>query len=127
MYYERLALEVGATVAGFNVVKPAIIRGASGTDQKFTFVASDGPEMYAFDVCSEAGEVEVMRAYVKKMDTDAKVFLVCLSGRPSPKARDLARNYGIDVLSPMEVGDFFSTRIVEHIRAPKAVRATLGR
>ena len=38
MYYEKLALEVGATVAGLNVVKPAVIRGESGVDQRFAFV-----------------------------------------------------------------------------------------
>ena len=123
MYYEKLALEVGATVAGLNVVKPAVIRGESGIEQRFTFVASDGGDMYAFDVYNDVGEVEVLRTYVKKMDTGASAFVVCLSGRPGAKARELARNYGIDVLSPMDVGDFFSSRITQFIRAPKAVRA----
>jgi hypothetical protein len=124
MYYEKLALEVGATVAGFDVVKPAVIMGASGVEQRFTFVAADGPQMYAFEVCTEVREGEILRAYVKKMDTGARVFVVCLSGRPTPKARELAKSYDIDVLSPSEVGDFFSTRIVEHIRAPKTAKIT---
>ena len=123
MYYEKLALEVGATVAGFNVIKPAVIRGESGTDQRFTFVAADGSQMYAFDVCTEVGQVEILRMYVKKMDTGARAFAVCLSGRPSAQAKDLAKIYGIDVLSPSEVGDFFSNRIVQNIRAPKMARA----
>jgi hypothetical protein len=122
MYYEKLALEVGATVAGLDVVKPAVIRGESGVDQRFTFVAADGPEMYAFDVYTEVRETEILRTYVKKMDTGAKAFVVCLSGRPDAKAKELARNYGIDVLSPMQVGDFFSTRIAQFLRAPKTVR-----
>ena len=119
MYYEKLALEVGATVAGFDVVKPAVIRGASGIDQRFTFVASDGPQMYGFDVCPEIGQVEILRCYVKKMDTGAKTFVVCLSGKLKPEAQELAKNYGIEVLSPSEVGEFFSNRIAQHIRAPK--------
>jgi predicted RecB family endonuclease len=122
MYYEKLALEVGATVAGLDVVKPAVLRGESGLDQRFTFVAGDGPDMYAFDVYTEVRETEILRTYVKKMDTGAKAFVVCLSGRPDAKAKELARNYGIDVLSPMEVGDFFSTRIAQFIKSPKAVR-----
>jgi len=122
MYYEKLALEVGATVAGLDVVKPAVLRGESGLDQRFTFVAADGPCMYAFDVYTEVREAEILRTYVKKMDTGAKAFVVCLSGRPDAKAKELARNYGIDVLSPMEVGDFFSTRITQFIRSSKAVR-----
>jgi len=123
MYYEKLALEVGATVAGFNVVKPAAIRGASGIEQRFTFVAADGDEMYGFDVCPEVGQVEILRNYVKKMDTGAKTFVVCLSGRPTLEASVLARNYGIEVLSPSQVGDFFSNRIAQNIRAPKLSRA----
>jgi len=123
MYYEKLALEVGATVAGLDVVKPAVIRGESGTEHRFAFVASDRRETYAFDIYNEVGEVEVLRTYIKKMDTGADAFVVCLSGRPNAKAKELARNYGIDVLSPMEVGDFFSSRIARFIGSPKAARA----
>jgi hypothetical protein len=122
MYYEKLALEVGATVAGFDAIKPAVIKGASGVDHRFTFVAADGPEMYAFDVCTEVGQIEIMQMYVKKMDTGAKTFIVCLSGRPKAEAKDLARIYGIDVLSPSEVGDFFGDRIAQRIRVPKTAR-----
>ncbi len=117
MYYEKLALEVGATVAGLTVVKPARITGSSGVEQKFTFVAGDGPEMYGFDVYPEVGQVEMLRAYVKKMDTDAKVYVVCLSGRPNDGAKELAKNYGIEILGPREVGDFFSKRIALQIES----------
>jgi predicted RecB family endonuclease len=122
MYYERLALEVGATVAGFDVIKPASIRGASGVEQSFDFVAADGHQMYAFDLCAKIGQVEILRTYVKKMDTGAKTFIVCLSGRPNAETKDLARNYGIDVLSPSDVGNLFSSRISQHIRVPKNAR-----
>jgi len=122
MYYEKLALEVGATVAGLDVVKPAVVRGESGVEQRFTFVARDGPETYAFDVCNEVGEAEIIRAYVKKMDTGARVYVVCLSGRPKERAKEMARSYEIDVLSPMEVGDFFSRRITQFINS-RTIRA----
>ncbi len=115
MYYEKLALEVGATVAGFEVVKPPEVRGASGIDQKFTFVASDALDTYAFDVCNDVGEKEIMQNYVKKMDTGAKTYVVCLSGRPKGKAEEMAKCYGIEILGPKEVGDFFSQRIEKHI------------
>ena len=123
MYYEKLALEVGATVAGFDVVKPAVVMGTSGVEHRFTFVAADGPEVYAFDVCSRVGQVEILRAYVKRMDTGARTFVVCLSGRPDAEAKELARIYGIDVLSPSDVGDFFSNKIAQNIRIPKTARA----
>ncbi len=122
MYYEKLALEVGATVAGFEVVKPPLIAGASGVEHRFTFVAADGDQKYAFDVYPEVGQVEILRAYVKKMDTEAKLFVVCLSGRPSPEAREMSDCYGVDIIGPKEVGDFFSGLIAGKIRSPVAVR-----
>ena len=123
MYYERLALEVGATVAGLEVIKPPRIVGESGIEHKFTFVAADDTRRYAFDVYTDVKEIEIIRTYIKKMDTGAEAYVVCLSGRPSEQARELAKNYGIDVLTPMEVGDFFSTRITQFITAPKTARA----
>jgi len=119
MYYEKLALEVGATVAGLEVVKPSRIVGESGVEHRFTFVAGDGTRKYAFDVYNELREADVLRTYVKKMDTMAETYVVCLSGRPDDRSKELARNYGIDVLTPMEVGDFFSSRITQFIRSPK--------
>ena len=119
MYYEKLALEVGATVAGFDVLKPAVIMGASGVEHRFTFAATDGPAKYAFDVCSEAGEIEIIRAYVKQMDTGAKTFVICLSGKPKDEdSKQLSRSYGVDVLGPKEVGDFFSSLIAKKIQIP---------
>jgi len=122
MYYEKLALEVGATVAGFNVVKPAMIEGASGVNQRFTFVASDGPDMYAFDVCAEVGQKEILQTYIKKMDTGANAYVVCLSGKAKPEAREMADIYGIEVLGPKEVGDFFSQRIALQVSSARLSR-----
>jgi hypothetical protein len=123
MYYEKLALEVGARVVGLEVVKPAQIRGTSGEEHRFTFVAADGPEMYAFDVVPEASQLDILRTYVKKMDTGANAYVVCLSGRPSAEVRTLAKDYGIDVLGPGEVGDFFSGRIAQKIKAQRVTRS----
>ena len=122
MYYEKLALEVGATVAGLTVVKPSVVRGASGIDQKFTFVASDGSTNYCFDLNQDVGQVVILWTYVKKMDTGAEAFAVSLSGSPKAEAKELAKFYGIDILSPSEVGDYFSNRITQKIRASRSVR-----
>ena len=119
MYYEKLALEVGATVAGLRVTKPPVLMGDSGVEHRFTFVATDGPNTYAFDVFPEVGEVEILRTYVRKMDTGAEAYVVCLSGRPKPDAMRMAENYGIEVLGPKEVGDFFSRRIARRVATLK--------
>lgn len=115
MYYEKLALEVGATVAGYEVAKPPTILGTSGVEQRFTFVATEGDTKYAFDIYNDVGEVEILRTYVKKMDTGAEAFIVCLSGRPKERAKELSENYGIQILGPREVGDFFTRRITQII------------
>ncbi len=122
MYYEKLALEVGANVAGFEVVKPAVIQGVSGVEHRFSFLATDKTQVYAFDLYNDVGEVEILRTYIKKMDTGAKTFVVCLSGSPKGKAQEMAGYYGIEVLGPREVGDFFSKRISQKVGAYLAQR-----
>ena len=117
MYYEKLALEVGATVAGYEVVRPPVITGASGTEHKFTLVAAEGQKMLAFDIYQDVGEVEILRSYIKKMDTGADVFIICLSGKPRDRASDLSANYGVRVLGPREIGDFFTSRITKLVGA----------
>ena len=48
MYYERLALEVGATVAGYEIVRPPVIRGASGTDHRLTLLPPERSNILPF-------------------------------------------------------------------------------
>jgi len=117
MYYEKLALEVNAGASGLTVIKPAVLTGKSGYDQKFTFVATDGASNYAFDIYTEVSEREVMRSYLKKLDTGAETYVVCLQGRLTPEAAALAREYGLGVLGPGSVGDFFNKRITQQLRA----------
>jgi hypothetical protein len=124
VFYEELALEVNATIAGLEVIKPPIIRGRSGIEHRFAFLAADGQKRYGFDVCPQVGEVEILRAFVKKMDTDADAFVVCLSGRPAPEGKALSAKYGVKVLSPGDVGDFFSKRISDQIRVPSRAKST---
>jgi hypothetical protein len=123
VYYEELALEVNATIAGLEVIKPPILRGKSGIEHRFAFLAVDGQTRYGFDVCPKVGEVEILRAFVKKMDTGIEAFVVCLSGRPEPEGEIMSAKYSIKVLSPGDVGDFFSKRISDKIRAPGRTRS----
>ncbi len=58
----------------------------------------------------------MIRTYIKKMDTGAKAFVVCLSGKPKDEAMGLSKYYDIDILGPKEIGDFFSSVITEKIR-----------
>lgn len=117
MYYEELALEVGASIAGLKVVKPPLMRGVSGVQHKFSFIASDESSDYAFDVWQKVSEIEVLRTYIKAYDTGMQGIIVCLSGKPTPEGKKLADSYRLEVLTPADVGNFFAKRITQQIRA----------
>jgi hypothetical protein len=110
MYFEKLALEVNATAAGLQVMKPASIQGQSGVDQKFAFLATDGEKKYGVDIVPEATEKEVMRSYLKRMDTGAVVFIISLKGRPKREVYELSCDYGIRVIGPGMVDEIFAKK-----------------
>jgi len=116
MYFETLALEVNAKIAGLEVSKPATLKGKSGTTHRFTFLALEGPSSFGFDICAQVGEVEILRAFVKKLDTGAECMIVSLSGRPNEEAAKMASLYDVKILGPGDVGNFFSGRIAKQIQ-----------
>ena len=111
--FENLALEIHATKAGFEVIKPPRYKGTSGVEHRFSFVASDGRHVYAFDLCQDVGEVEVIRAFLKKIDTGTHVSLVCLRGRPSEEGLKLAKSYDLRILTPADIEPFFDPEAIE--------------
>lgn len=110
MYFEKLALEVNATSAGWVVINPATVVGTSGIEHKFTFLASDSKKPYGFDLYPEIGEVEVLRTFIKEMDAKVSAVLVCMRGKPSERAQQVAAELGVRILSPAQIGDFFKSK-----------------
>jgi hypothetical protein len=123
MYFEKLALEVNAAAAGLEIVRPAVLRGRSGMDQRFTFVAKDEGGTYAFDLYTEVTEKEVLRTYMKKLDTGAEAHIICLKGRPTVEASELASYYSLGLMGPGKVEDFFRTKVSPRVAAPEPIRA----
>jgi len=109
MYFENLAVEIYSTKAGLEPIKPARCRGASGVEHRFSFLASKEGRLYAFDILPEVSEMQVLSSYIKQMDTKAVVFLVCLKGSPSEGGARLAKDYGMKILSPADIGPFFKS------------------
>ncbi len=107
MYFELLALEIHARMAGMNPAKPPVVRGSSGVTHKFSFLASDESITYGFDIYDDVTQEEVIRTYAKKLDTSAYIFIVNLRGKPRPEAADMAEGYGITILNPADVDKFF--------------------
>jgi hypothetical protein len=113
MEYEKLALEVRAHLAGLSVIKPPFMVGSSGIQHRFTFLASEGSALFAFDIYDQVGEMEVIRTFTKKLDTSVTACIVNLGGRIDSEALRLASVYGIDVLSPGGIQNCFARESVQ--------------
>jgi hypothetical protein len=112
MEFEKLALEVRAHFAGLSVIKPPFVVGSSGVRHRFTFLASGGPELFAFDLYEQAGAMEVIRTFVKKLDTGATACIINLGGKIDNETMQLASVYGIDIISPEEIQNLFEQKAV---------------
>jgi hypothetical protein len=113
MEFEKLALEVRAHFAGLSVIKPPFVVGSSGVRHRFTFLASRGPELFAFDICEEVGAVEVIRTFAKSLDAGVAACIVNLGGRIDSETLQLASVYGIRILSPGEIQNLFARQAVQ--------------
>lgn len=98
MYYERLSLEIIAAKSHWQIVSPPTLRGHSGVTHRFDFVAMDGQDSLAFDICEQLSETDVIKTYIKKLDTGASACIVCLTEKVTEGARRLASEYGLKVL-----------------------------
>ena len=117
MYVEKLQLEIKASGLGLKALKPPVLRGNSGVDHIFSFVASSGDAKYAFDIYDKVTPVEVISSYVKMYDTDIEVNLVCPKGLIEDDARALAKQYGMDIVTASEIGRLFEPSMMRAARA----------
>lgn len=109
MYYERLSLEVVAARLQWEVVSPPILRGLSGVTHKFDFVAVDGKEKLVFDIYDRLNETDVIKTFIKKLDTGASAYIICLSDKAEEGAGKLAAEYRLKILPSKGVEYAFST------------------
>ena len=110
MYFEGLAVEIYATKAGLESVKPPRKKGASGVEHRFSFLADKEGRLCGFDFFPEVGEVEVLKSYAKQLDTGVKTYLICLKGKPTEGGAALLKEYGMRVLGPAEIAPFFDNK-----------------
>ena len=113
MYFERLVLEIHANNAGWRTIKPPFCTGESEVQQKFSFLATDETCVYCFDIYNEVSEEDVLRTYMKRLDTKVLTVIVNLRGRPRKEVARIADDYGITILGPAEIESFFSLDSVE--------------
>ena len=113
MHFERLSLEVIATKSHWAVADPPTLVGRSGVTHRFDFLAIDGRERLAFDIYEQLAETDVIRTFVKKLDTRATAFIICPGDKVEEGADKLAKEYGLKVLRSESIGSDFRTRKVE--------------
>ena len=108
LYFEGLILEIHAAKAGWETVKPPHCRGVSGANHEFAFLARDETCYYAFDIYHNVTQEEVLRTYMKRLDTGVLAIIVNMSGRPRKEVGGLADELGITIMGPADIDTFFS-------------------
>ena len=124
MYYEKLALEVIAARSHWGVASPPILTGRSGIPHRFDFVAYDGRENIVFDIYDRLTETDVIKTFVKKLDTGAIAYIICVSEKMTEGAGRLAWEYGLKVLRSRSIESAFRQEEMAPIRSQSQVRTT---
>ncbi|MGD0397016.1 MAG: hypothetical protein ABSB26_08960 [Nitrososphaerales archaeon] len=114
MCYESLALDVQLSLAGLKIIKPPLILGKSGVNNRFSLVGKKDSHFFGFEIYREPGTIDVLRTYIKAFDTGATAFVVCVKGNPGGEVRRLASSYGIRIIGP---GEFEG--LLSEMRAPQ--------
>ena len=112
MSVEKLLLEVGSKKAGLDVIKPPALRGASGVEHKFSFLCR-GSSKVAVDIYEDITEIEVIKTFVKRVDTGAQAHLVWTGERCTASARDLAAEYGMQIMREQDLSGFFEGLVMK--------------
>lgn len=82
------------------------IHGRSGTKYRFDIVAEGlNKSLYGFDILTHASENEVIRVFVKQLDSDIPVHIVYTKSA-SEAARRLARSYSLELVHLRDFKDF---------------------
>jgi hypothetical protein len=113
LHYERLSLEIIAAKSHWQIVIPPALTGRSGVTHRFDFVSTYGQDILVFDICEQLSETDVIKTYVKKLDTGASAYIVCLTEKMTEGARRLAGEYGLKVLRADDVESAFRAKGIE--------------
>jgi hypothetical protein len=113
LYYEKLSLEIIAAKSHWQIVTPPTLTGCSGVTHRFDFVATDGQRTLVFDVCERLSETDVIKTYVKKIDTGASAYIFCPDEKVAEGAGRLASEYGLEVLRFDDIESAFRAKEIQ--------------
>jgi predicted transcriptional regulator len=87
-------------------VRERSVTGKSGAKYRFDLLA-EGPDksLYGFDVIANANEGEVIRVFVKQLDSDISVSIV-YTDSASDAAKKLARSYSMELVHARDFEGF---------------------
>jgi predicted RNase H-like nuclease (RuvC/YqgF family) len=74
---------------------------------RFSLLATTRGVSYGVDSFSEVGGIEVLKTFIKKIDTGVNSVIVRGAASASEEAERLAKEYGITILGRDELGGFF--------------------
>ncbi len=76
-------------------------------------MAMNGQERLAFDICERLSETDVIKTFIKKLDTGVSAYIICLSEKMAEGAGKLATEYGLKILHSNSLESAFRTRELE--------------
>lgn len=112
MSVEKLLLEVSSKKAGLQVIKPPALWGASGVEHMFSFLCM-GSSKVAVDIYEDVTEVEVIKTFVKSVDTGVQAHLIWTGERCTTAARNLAEEYAMRLMREEDIESFFESLVMK--------------
>jgi hypothetical protein len=90
---------------GRNSVEPPSLRGRlSGLTHDFSLLLFKEGRFSAFDVYDSVGMPEVLKTWVKVLDTQVSGFIVAATSDVAPGVREVSRDYEMAVINAGELG-----------------------
>lgn len=111
-----------AAKAHWQIVSPPTLTGRSGVTHRFDFVATAGQERLVFDIFERLSETDVIKTYVKKLDTGASAYIIYNAKSMTEGTGRLVSEYDLKVLHSDNIESTFMTKRMEH--QPRSRRLT---
>lgn len=92
----------------YDVITPPALKGKSGIVHSFSLLLASKGKLAGVDIHEIVGEVEVLKTYVKKLDTGVSAFLVSTNGNPALETRALSEAYDVRIFTRSELDEMLN-------------------
>jgi len=73
----------------------------------------DGQDSRVFDIYEQLNETDIIKTYIKKLDTGATAYVICLTGKMTEGASKLVSEYGLEVLRSDNIESDFRAKEIQ--------------